>query len=268
MALAKAGALRTSAAIVALLGCNGLAQATLIVDRGLPDQNLNSAAGADRSNVAWAFNGDFLAGDDFMLGPTDPGKRWRIDKISVWQIGGDPTLGDKFDSVSLFLGPDGGSVPKVKSANLSGNSTDNPDVTVSEVDYPGTSTTYQGSSGDFINMWQVDFENLGRFDAGLHLFAMGGVGPNDPFTFNHASNAGLSGTPQDGADDLYRWFSGTGADGSITPGGFIDSDGNGWDKSSDINIQVFATQVPEPAGLALMGLGFAVMGASRRRSRA
>lgn len=266
----KKASLLTCLGVSLFAGFASLAQAALIVDRGLPDQNLNNAAGANRSNVAWAFNGDFLAGDDFSLGAVAPGNRsWRIDRISVWQIGGDPTLGDKFDSLSLFLGrDDGSSIDKVSTANLTGNATDNGDVSVSQVTYPGTSTTYQGSSGSPLNMWQVDFDNLGLYDPGSYLFAMGGVGPGDPFTFNHASNAALSGTPQQGADNLYRWFSGTGADASITPGGFIDSDGNGWDKSSDINIQVFAQQVPEPFILPLLGVGLLAMGATGRRRSA
>ena len=245
------------------------AQAMLIVDRGLPDANLNNAAGGDRSNVAWGFRGDFLAGDDFQLGPVDPGKRrWRIDRLSLWQIGGSPTLGDKFDSVSLFLGPDGASIPKVASANLTGNSSDNPDVSVSQVNYPGTTETYQGSGGGDINLWQVDFEDLGVYDPGELLFAVGGSPAYDetedaPIVFAHASNAALSGTPQEGADDRYRWFGGTGADASISVGDFLDSEGFGWDKSSDINVQVFASQVPEPMTLALAGTGFVMVGGRR-----
>jgi hypothetical protein len=260
---------KTITGVILSVGFASLAQASLVVDRGLPDSNLNNAAGSDRSNVAWAFNGDYLAGDDFTLGAPDPGKRyWRIDRVSVWQIGGDTTLGDKFDSVSLFLGPEGGgSIRKVSSANLSGNTTNNPNVAVSQVTYPGTNETYQGSSGSLLNMWQIDFANLGLFGAGTHLFAMGGVGSGDLLTFNHASNAALSGTPQEGADDRYRWFSGTGAGPSIAPGGFIDSNGSGWDKSSDINIRVYAQQVPEPFTLALFCAGLLAMGAIARRQR-
>ncbi|MDZ7829127.1 MAG: PEP-CTERM sorting domain-containing protein [Halofilum sp. (in: g-proteobacteria)] len=262
----KTGPLPTCLLAVLALGGSNFAHATVVVDRGLPDQNLNNAAGGDRSNVAWGFNGDFLAGDDFSLGALNPGKRaWQIDQLTLWTIGGEATLGDRFESVTLFLGAEGASsIPAAASANLTGNNTDNSDIEVSNVNYPGTSTNYQGSGGGFLNIWQIDFFDLGLFGSGQHLFALGGAG--GPITFNHASNAALSGTPQDGSDDSYRWFSGSALDPSIAPGGFIDSDGYGWDKSSDINIQVRATQVPEPSILGLMGLGLLGLLAARRRS--
>jgi hypothetical protein len=115
-----------------------------------------------------------------------------------------------------------------------------------------------------LNIWQIDFFNLGLFGSGSYLFALGGAG--ELITFNHASNAALSGTPQDGSDDRYRWFAGNALDSSISAGGFIDSDGNGWDKSSDINIQVRATQVPEPSILGLMGLGLLGLLLAHRRA--
>jgi hypothetical protein len=245
------------------------ANASLIVDRGLPDQNLNNAAGADRSNISWAFAGDFLAGDDFVLAALDPGQdHWRIDRLTVWVVGGESTLGDRFNSISLFLGPAAASIPAVASANLTGNSTDNADVAVSQVTYPGGAETYQALGGELLNIWQIDFFNLGLFDAGLHLFALGGEGP--AVTFMHASNAALSGTPQDGADDLYHFFTGNALDADIDLGGSIDSDGNRWDKSSDINIQVYATQesatqVSEPGVFGLMGLGLLAVTVVRRR---
>ena len=60
--------------------------------------------------------------------------------------------------------------------------------------------------------------------------------------FNHASNAELSGAPQDGADGAMLQF---GAGGNFE--GAVDSNGNGWDKSSDINVQVFAHRATEEA---------------------
>jgi hypothetical protein len=243
-----------------------MASASEFIDRGLPDANLNNVSGSDRSNVAWGFNGDFFSGDDFMLPNLDPGKRkWRIDKLTLWTVGGESTLGDRYGSMSLFLGPEGGDIPKVSATGLTGNTASNPDVSVTEVTYPDTSVSYQASGGDFLNIWQIDFANLGTFDAGLHLFSLAGEG-NDPITFNHASNAALSGTPQDGADGMYRWFAGTSSGSSLNFGGMIDSDGNGWDKSSDINVQVTATQIPVPASvILLLGGLLGLAGLSRAR---
>ena len=56
--------------------------------------------------------------------------------------------------------------------------------------------------------------------------------------FNHASNAPLSGAREDGADGVMQVFEGSGkAAGDFT------ALGNGWDKNSNINIQVFARRV-------------------------
>ena len=50
----KMGATRALLGALCLCGALG-AQAALVVDRGLPDANLNNASGGDRSNVAWDF---------------------------------------------------------------------------------------------------------------------------------------------------------------------------------------------------------------------
>ena len=56
---------------------------TLVVDRGLPAENLNNAAGSNRSNVAWGFNGAFHTGDTFSLPSTGNSAlpSWRVDKL-------------------------------------------------------------------------------------------------------------------------------------------------------------------------------------------
>lgn len=248
-----------------LIGVTGNAHAALVVDRGLPNSNINQAAGDDRSNAAWGFEDDdglaidFLVGDDFNLGSGN----WRIDRLSLWTLGGEATLGDRFNSISLFLGreAEGDGIPVVASANLNGNNSDNPDVSVSQVQYPGTSQSYQGMVEDgFLNIWQIDFFNLGLFNPGQQLFALAGEAGEDSLpTYTHASSAALSGNPQDGADNRYRWFSGNASSAFITPGGFFDTADSGWDKSSDINIQVeatdMATTVPEPSVLLLLSLG-------------
>ncbi len=268
---------RTLGLIAGLLACLAVRDvaATLVVDRGLPVENLNSAAGASRSNVAWDFNPPetYISGDDFLL--PDPGAatpKWRIDTIRVWVVAGSVAstpafeLGDRYDTVSLFLGetgPDGTSIDRVKSAGILAGShaTDNPDVVITPVTYAG-GEDYQGSSGSFIQIWQIDFNDLGIFDPGPLMFAVDGVGAADFNWFNHASNAALSGSPQQGSDDQMRWFEGNASGTSITLGGLWDSNGYGWDKSSDHNIQVFATAVPEPGTWFLLILGIVVLSAA------
>ncbi|MCG5501069.1 PEP-CTERM sorting domain-containing protein [Ectothiorhodospira sp. B14B] len=274
------------------MGMSSIASASLIVDRGLPNSNLNSAAGPDRSNVAWDFGSEadgtgdaWIAGDDFTLPCLSCQPKhtdyWNIYRITVWAIAGgyvsDFQLGDRYQTISLFLGQDQGEdtvVPRVATANVTGNETDNANVTITPVDYPDNpGVAYQGSGGSFIQIWQIDFFDLGIFSEGQYLFAADGIsttGDPQPLWFNHASNAALSGTPQDQSDDLYRWFFGNAGLDEIVFGGMVDSDGFGWDKSSDINIRVYAehvrTDIPEPGSLLLMGMGIlGLLSAMRRR---
>jgi len=79
-----------------------------------------------------------------------------------------------------------------------------------------------------------------------------------------ASNAALSGTPQQGADGKYLEFN-VGDLSSVT---VWDSKSVGWDKSSDINVQVYGTAispqgnlpVPEPITMAGVLLGVGALG--------
>jgi len=261
-----------------LAGMATTVNAAPIVDRGLPDTNLNNAAGSDRSNVAWGFGGDFTSGDTFTLPTLSAGSTaWRIDTLRVWTTGGSPGqfLGQGFSEVSLFLGSTADStVPRVANAGIiSGtNNTDNSDVQITSVQYPGTELDYQRGGGNPAQIFQIDFSNLGLFAAGNFYFGVNGVARFDNLNwFNHASNAALSGTPQDGSDGLYNYYFGSAPDAFITFGGSFDNptDG-GWDKGSDINIQVFATevraQVPLPPTILLFIAGLAGLLISRRSS--
>jgi len=270
-----------AAAGLALALSAGLAAAsTLVVDRGLPADHLNNAAGADRSNVAWGFDpaqGAFQSGDTFSLAPV-AGPGWQIDRLTGWVIAGSPdddsfALEDRFSAVSLYLGAAGPagltSIDKVASSTITGSTADAANVIITPVTYAG-GANYQGTSGSFIRIWQIDFLDLGLFAAGDYLFSIAGLAqPNttSPFWFNHASNAGLGGVPAEGADGQYAWFSGAADAAALTLGGFFDSDGNGWDKSSDINVQVWATAIPVPAALPLLGGGLALLGLMGWRKR-
>src|SRR4051794_40560918 len=80
---------RRSTSVAALLffvGVMGTAQASLIIDRGLPSTNLNNTAGVDRSNVDWGFqpNNQYFSGDDFTL----PVGTWQLDSIRIWAVAG------------------------------------------------------------------------------------------------------------------------------------------------------------------------------------
>jgi hypothetical protein len=228
-------------------------------DRGLPVTNLNNGAGGDRSNVAWAFGPDsglsYAVGDDFTLSGTGV---LDITDLRVWVIGTDSEpLSNMWSDLTLF----GGGTSTASVAVIPTIS-----QTVTPVTYADGSS-YQGSSGGSIQIYQVDFgvnwnvnaSQLYTFFVGstptaenIGIYGSGGVGP-----FLSASNAALGGSPHDGSDNL-MWY--LGYDGSNTAKdiGQWDSNGYGWDKSSDVNVQVF---VPEPSVIELFGAFAFVLGA-------
>ena len=225
----------------------------MVFDRGLPTANLNDAAGANRSNVSWAFPAswsgyNWAIGDDFNLGMAG---NVSITDLRVWIVGTDSQpLSSMWSDLTLYGGgTTDGSVDVLSTVSTSGSDSH---VVISPTTYAG-GVNYQGSSGSFIDIWQVDFLLNWNVDGSTtHTFFVGGtpVGTNTDSPFLHASNAGLSGSTQQGADNLYLGIGWTTmpTDASLYQ---MDSNGNGWDKSSDINVQIFAT--PEPSAYILLG---------------
>lgn len=228
------------AALLAVLLISSAIAAPILVDRGLPNINLNAAAGADRSNVAWAY-ANYTSDDYYVVGDSFANtseKTWVVDSIRLWTVG-------RTESVVL--------------RDLSGGSILGSSLSTS---YPDPASSLYGASG--LALFQIDFvvnfllapgQSYSFFVDGAGS-AASGQGTSVPFA--HASNAALSGTPQDGADDLILYARILG--GLLDPLSFgsLDTNGNGWDKSSDLNVQVFGTAIPEPAtlSLTLLALGF------------
>lgn len=241
------------------------ADSVKIVDRGLPTVNLNENAGVSRANVSWAEPDlQYFDGDDFTVPALQSGF-WRIDTIRTWFVGynannnadlrDDTFLGDFYKTLSLYVGPVGGTLSRVALADFvaGSDSTANPSVVATRVQYNGgvgAELDYQ--SGSHWTIVQLDFNNLNLSFTGGTQVQFGvhtdqGVAGGD-FVFSHASNAALSGAPQDQADGLLRVFQLNKHLNTATLSSTWDSSTIGWDKSSDINVQVFATAVHDKGG--------------------
>jgi hypothetical protein len=233
----------------------------LLFNRGLPTANLNNAAGADRSNVAWADSEStstpseyWLPGDDFTLTSSA-----NVDDITVWIVGAGTTAPGFLPSgLSLFGGDAGGTISQISTT-----------YTSAPVTYTD-GTTYQSSSGNYWNLYQVNFAvNLSLSAGQTYDFFV-----DQPYqcysascdtyvnAFLSASNAGLSGSTQEGADGQFLWLDVNGATNTVET---WNSDGAGWDKSSDANVQVYGSPVPEPASILLFGSGVLGLGIRLRR---
>lgn len=246
-----------------VVATGGSASATLLFDRGLPSTNLNIAAGPDRSNVSWiSGNPTGFTGDDFTIGTA--GQSYRIDSLTVWGVQYQP-LGSDIDNIWLYMGKAGGPLALMSTGSVTDNTNSNPNISHTFVSYPDASSTsvYEGGA----NPGDADFFIAQTTFSGLNFMVDGGMKYNfgvhgDKWLWwNHASNAALSGTPQDGADGKYLEFDTTNLSSVVE----WDSNGNGWDKSSDINVQIDGAPVPEPGTIVLLGLGLAGIAGFRKK---
>ena len=284
--------IRTALLLMPILSVTPVLYGALIVDRGLPTDNLNQAAGSSRSNVAWGdnpafdatFNVNWTYGDTFTVGSA--GQSYLISSLRVWIVG-DPSgtaLNQIFSSLSL-LGGALGSTPSAAPAcgNTTGsNCFDASNITVLKTGATGAgditvvSTTYSNAQGyqnivgGFNNIYQVDFNNLNWLVAGgtTYLFAVNGVpgsvgnGGNSPRL--SASNAGFGGVVAEGSDGVL-WELGTNlSNNGVVADSWSSLTSAAWDKDSDINVQVFGAAVPEPSTMVLLGSALAALGGIRR----
>ena len=243
---------------VMVVASSGIASATLLFDRGLPDINLNNVAGSERSNVVWAGESDTgFTGDDFIIGTV--GQSYAINSLTVWGAQYDPLSSD-IDNIWLYLGKAGDSLALKSTGSVDGNTNSNPNISHSYVNYPGTASDYQVKSGGYFPIAQTTFSGLNYIVNGGVKYNFGVRGDNWLW-WNHASNAALSGTTQDGADGKYLEFDTADLSSVLV----LDSYGNAWDKSSDINVRIDGSPVPEPGTILLLGLGLAGIAGFRKK---
>ena len=236
--------------VLVVLALASSLSAGVIFERALPTANLNNAAGANRSNISWA-PGDntYILGDDFTLGSDSV-----INSLSVWEVSNNGSPTTEFGSLSLYAGADDGGVGALSLISSS--------YTPSLV----SGYQYQGSSGTFYDVYKITFSGLNLSATGgvLYDFGIGATPGTESSLFLHASNAPLSGSTQDGADGFYLGYTGP----PYTLAYVIDSNGNGFDKSSDINVEIDGSAVPEPATFGLLALSAGALLFLRRRRAA
>lgn len=242
--------------IFAFAPCIFAAGPALLVDRGLPQANLNSPSGDYRSNIRWSSYDSGFLGDDFAVGAA--GEHWVIDTVRVWTVPGvrkiDPEhLGDFYQDVRLYFGGAEEGLSPIATGMLarSSNQASSPNILISDVTASG-GVPYE-EFGNNKHVWQIDFTRLNlqvqggvkyRFGAwGLGRTMLNKAGePNKAGKtyawFNAASHAPLASATQDGADGEMLLFTSGGKFKSVFNG-----KGAGWDKSSDIDVQVFGRRI-------------------------
>jgi hypothetical protein len=220
-------------------------EAPLAVDRGLPAANWNNDAGITaRSNVRWTLYSQGFVGDDFVIG--QPGEKWTIDTLRVWAVPGargiEPaTLGDVYQDIRLYIGSGNDDLTPVSTGRLTrgSNAVEGADIVITEA-----APTYEDFGAQF-KIYQIEFRNLNltvnggerqRFGAWGLGRATGDKGEIYPW-FTHGSNAVQSQVRADGADGKLLLFEAAGRYAKE-----YTASGAAWNKDSDLNVQVFASQ--------------------------
>ncbi|MCL4402358.1 MAG: PEP-CTERM sorting domain-containing protein [Acidobacteria bacterium] len=258
------------------------------IARPLPISNLNYAAGADRSNIAFGVDDPYglsveptFNGDDFVV----PDGVTVITSFTTWSVASiwGEALGNEFDSVSLYM-RHGTSGPMIQvAAGTPDTFFDFSDPALVRDSNPNIShvwTTYRGGSdyestgteGAYFPIWRNTFSNLYfHVTPGetiqFSVWGFNSVNP-DPSTYygywyNHFSNALESGVSNYGADNRYLifdWADTSGVAHAVNP-----LSEHWWDKGADMNFIATDLSTPEPGTLALFGLGFAALALARRR---
>jgi hypothetical protein len=201
------------------------------------------------------YDSGFL-GDDFTVGAA--GESWVIDTVRIWTVPGvqkiDPEhLGDFYQDVRLYFGGTEDGLSPISTGLLTAGSdhSSNPSILISDTTAAGAAR-YTDFEID-MRVWQIDFTQLNLQAQGgvKYRFGAWGLGrtmlnkEGKPYAsgktyawFNAASHAPLAGVTQDGADGEMLLFT---SGGKFTKA-FNGKDA-GWDKASDINVQVFGHRV-------------------------
>jgi hypothetical protein len=231
-----------------------MASAALLFDRGLPTANLNHSANPNRSNIALYWGPDAnpnppsyqVYGDDFMISGSGT---YHIDTARIWIVLGStvPT------NLKLWAGQEDSPLELVSSS-----------FTATKVYYAGGQNYERlANPGYFVDFYQIDFVvnrdveggQKYQFFVDTPIFSRYTNGVLEGYTasYLHESNAALSGSTQEGADNyVLRLTLNAGVPGAIE---MVDASNLDFGRSVDANIQLYGNQVPLPSTLYLIGSG-------------
>lgn len=267
----KLGLLAVTMASLVMVCWLGQAQASnTLFEWGLPVENLNGypvTSYPERSNITPTLFYDpkpttyQIPGDSFIIG--NAGQTYRIETVTLWMLYGNQTSATdttsvnttSFPSLSLLVGPDGGSMNPVSTT-----------LTKTRVWYSGGVNYERTTDGLWRAIFRLDFSvnfdaNGGqKYDYFVNgLLPAGGTAYRTPSLL--ASNADLSGVTSVGVtDNTFLWYN-TGSGIITSATAFPD---NYFYNPADLNIQISGEQVPIPCTLLLLGSGLLGLGGWRR----